>query len=71
LKRRHSAYGASSPNITQLLVAWGNGDERALEVLAPLVHQELHRLTTRYMAGERPGHVRQATALVNGAGVAI
>jgi RNA polymerase sigma factor (TIGR02999 family) len=55
----------SSHGITQLLVAWNNGDEVALEQLTPLVHAELHRLAKRYMAGERPGHVLQTTALVN------
>jgi RNA polymerase sigma factor (TIGR02999 family) len=52
-------------NITQLLVAWRAGDEAALEALAPLIHQELHRAAHRYMAGERPGHMLQTTALVN------
>jgi RNA polymerase sigma factor (TIGR02999 family) len=52
-------------NITELLVAWGRGDQGALDVLAPLVHQELHRLAARHMKGERPGHDLQATALVN------
>ena len=52
-------------NVTQLLVAWSGGDQAALEALTPLVHQELHRLAARYMAGERPGHILQATALVN------
>jgi RNA polymerase sigma-70 factor (ECF subfamily) len=52
-------------NITELLVAWGRGDQTALDGLTPLVHQELHRLAARYMAGERPGHILQATALVN------
>lgn len=52
-------------NITQLLVAWGNGDQAALEALAPCIQQELHRLASHYMAGERRGHVLQATALVN------
>jgi RNA polymerase sigma factor (TIGR02999 family) len=56
---------APEPNITQLLVAWGNGDRAAFERLAAAVHDELHRLATRYMAGERPGHVLQPTALVN------
>jgi RNA polymerase sigma factor (TIGR02999 family) len=55
----------STQEITQLLVAWNNGDTLALERLTPLVHAELHRLARRYMAGERPGHVLQATALVN------
>ena len=52
-------------NVTQLLVAWSNGDRAALEVLTPLIHQELHRLAARQIAGERPGHILQATALVN------
>jgi RNA polymerase sigma factor (TIGR02999 family) len=54
-----------SEEVTQLLRAWSNGDEGALERLAPLVHKELHRLARRYMAGERPGHTLQVTALVN------
>lgn len=52
-------------NITGLLVAWGRGDKAAFDALAPTLQQELHRLASRYMAGERPGHVLQATALVN------
>src|SRR5574341_1127140 len=55
----------STQEITQLLVAWNNGDAAALEQLTPLVHAELHRLAKRYMAGERQGHVLQTTALVN------
>lgn len=51
--------------ITQLLVAWGQGDAKALEVLTPHVEKELHRLAAHYMAGERPGHLLQTTALVN------
>jgi len=31
----------------------------------PLVYEELHRLARRYMAGERPGHTLQTSALVN------
>jgi len=53
------------PDITQLLVAWTNGDQAAFDRLAPAVHQHLHRLAAHYMAAERPGHVLQATALVN------
>jgi RNA polymerase sigma-70 factor (ECF subfamily) len=50
---------------TALLQAWGRGDPRALEELAPLVQQELHRLARRYMGREAAGHTLQATALVN------
>ena len=52
-------------NVTQLLVSWGGGDHAALEALTPLVHQELRRIAARCMAGERAGHILQATALVN------
>lgn len=51
--------------ITQLLLAWGGGDEAALEKLMPLVHSELKRLARRYMNRQRTGHTLQTTALVN------
>ena len=51
--------------VTALLVKWGQGDEAALERLIPLVHQELHAIARRCMAGENAGHSLQATALVN------
>ena len=56
---------ASTQEVTQLLLAWREGDEGALEQLVPVVHQELRRLAHRYMAGQRPGHSLQTTALVN------
>lgn len=56
----------SSPQeITELLVAWGNGDEAALEKLTPLVYQELRRLAGGYLKRERPDHTLQTTALVH------
>ncbi len=55
----------STHEITQLLVAWIRGDQAALEALSPLINQELHRLAKVYMAGERPDHLLQPTALVN------
>lgn len=51
--------------ITELLRAWSDGDQAAFEALAPLVHQELHRLARSYMGRERAGHTLQTTALVN------
>jgi RNA polymerase sigma factor (TIGR02999 family) len=54
-----------SQGITELLLAWNAGDEQALDRLMPLVHDELHRLARRYMAGQRAGHPLQTTALVN------
>lgn len=55
----------SPKGITGLLVAWGDGDQSALEQLAPLVQSELHRLAHHYMRRERPGHTLQTSALVN------
>ena len=62
---------SSSHKITQLLVAWKNGDESSLDRLVPLVHAELHRLARRYMGQEREGHLLQTSALVNEAYVRL
>ena len=51
--------------LTGLLQAWGQGDEAALQKLVPLVYDQLHVAARRYMAGERPGHTLQATALIH------
>jgi RNA polymerase sigma factor (TIGR02999 family) len=57
--------------VTQLLLAWSDGDKAALEELTPLVYAELRRLAERYMRRERPGHPLQTTALVNEAYVRL
>ncbi len=51
--------------VTRLLVAWGGGDQAALEELTPLVYGELRRLAHHYISRERPGHTLQTSALVN------
>ena len=62
----------ASPNdVTQLLVAWGNGDQAARDELMPLVYAELHRLAHRHIKRERPGHTLQTSALVNEAFVRL
>jgi len=55
----------SSHHITQLLRAWGEGDQSALEQLTPLVYEELRRLARRHMSRENEGHTLQATALIH------
>ena len=55
----------SAHEITQLLQAWGGGDDQALEKLTPLVYQELYQTAQRYMARERQDHTLQATALID------
>ncbi len=52
-------------DVTALLIEWRSGKECAADELMPFVHDELRRLARRHMAGERPGHLLQATALVN------
>src|SRR5215467_5907601 len=56
---------SSSHSVTRLLLSWRQGDAAALERLTPLVYQKLRRLARHYMAGQRPDHTLQATALVN------
>lgn len=51
--------------LTQLLIAWSQGDAAALEQLAPLVYAELRKLAHRYMSRERAGHTLQTTAVVH------
>lgn len=55
----------STTDVTQLLLAWGDGDEAAFERLVPMVHAELRRIARRQMGHERHDHTLQATALVN------
>ena len=51
--------------VTQLLVAWSQGDEKALAELVPIVEGQLRQIARRHMRQERPGHTLQTTALVN------
>jgi RNA polymerase sigma-70 factor (ECF subfamily) len=55
----------ASHEITQLLLAWREGDQAALDQLIPLVHAELYRRAKRYMGRERRGHTLQTTALIH------
>jgi RNA polymerase sigma factor (TIGR02999 family) len=61
---RRRPVGAAQ-DITQLLTAWCSGDTAAMEQLAPVLQQELHRVASWHLAGEHRGHILQATALVN------
>jgi RNA polymerase sigma factor (TIGR02999 family) len=51
--------------ITNLLKAWGGGDEAALRQLSDHVYAELRVMARRYMKNERAGHTLQTTALVH------
>jgi RNA polymerase sigma-70 factor, ECF subfamily len=51
--------------VTQLLLAWNEGDGSALDRLLQIVYAELYRIADNYLRRERPGHTLQATALIN------
>jgi len=54
-----------SNNVTNLLKAWSEGDQGALEELTPKVYLELRRMAAKYMRDEKAGNTLQATALVH------
>ncbi len=56
---------APQGEVTQLLQQWAAGESSALDHLAPLVFQHLHRIAQSYLLRERGGHTLQATGLVN------
>src|SRR5262250_1006685 len=55
----------SANEVTGLLIAWGNGDQAALDELIPLVYGELRRLAGSYMRRECQGNTLQTSALIN------
>jgi RNA polymerase sigma factor (TIGR02999 family) len=63
--------GGESAQITQWLIAWGDGHRDALDRLIPVLYKDLRRLAGRYMQHEPAGHPLQATALVHEAYVRL
>jgi RNA polymerase sigma factor (TIGR02999 family) len=61
----NEAQATDNAEVSGLLRAWSEGDRAALDRLTPIVYDELRRLASRYMRGERTGHSLQTTALVN------
>lgn len=55
----------ASPEITQLLIAYGEGRHEALDQLFPIVYDNLKRLAHNRMRHERPGHTLNTTGLVH------
>lgn len=56
---------ASELPITEVLRAWEQGDDGALERLLPMVYTELRSIAARHLRAERSGHTLQPTALAN------
>ncbi len=57
--------------VTELLEAWGDGDQAAAEQALPYVYDELRSLARVYFSRERRGHTLQPTALVHEAWVRL
>jgi len=55
----------AAENVTQLLLAWGRGDESARDQLIPLVLDTLRRIARRQLRAERAGHSFETNALIN------
>lgn len=51
--------------VTEILKAWCQGDESAVERLFPLVYDDLRRRAAAALRPERPDHTLTPTALVN------
>jgi len=55
----------TNPDITQLLIDYGEGNEEALEDIIPILYSELKRLAHVRMRNERPDHTLNTTGLVH------
>jgi RNA polymerase sigma-70 factor, ECF subfamily len=51
--------------VPELLERASGGDESALNVLVPVLYDELHRIATRHLSHERATHTLQPTALIH------
>ena len=54
-----------SDNVTQLLIELSKGDRDAVDLLLPVIYDELRKLAANYLRRERPDHTLQPTALVH------
>ncbi len=54
-----------STDVTQLLLAYTDGDREALDRLLPLVYEHLKRLAHARLCEERPDHTLNTTGLVH------
>ena len=58
-------------DITQLLIAWGDGRREALDDLMPIVYADLRRMAAGHMRREAADHALQPTGLVHEAYVRL
>jgi RNA polymerase sigma factor (TIGR02999 family) len=60
-----SAGPTPQQEVTNLLFEWKQGNKAAMDLLTPLVYNELRRLAERYLRNERSAATLQPTALVH------
>lgn len=52
-------------NVTQMLLAFSEGDRSAMDKLLPVIYEELHRLASHYMRRQPSEHTLNTTALIH------
>ncbi len=52
-------------DITRLLSDLSSGDKKAVDLLMPMIYNEMHQLAHMHLRGERRNHTLNATALVH------
>lgn len=55
----------ATPDTAQLLERFRKGDQSVLNDLVAVLYDELHRIASRHLRGERNSHTLQTTALVH------
>lgn len=60
-----SAMAAKLDSVTDLLIAWGRGDQTALDRLMPKVYEEARKIARFKLTAERKDHTLDSAALVN------
>src|SRR5215470_4680689 len=55
----------AAQDVTRLLIAWSNGDSKALDELMPIVYRKLQQMARHQLGRERHNHTLQSKALVN------
>jgi RNA polymerase sigma factor (TIGR02999 family) len=56
---------SAGEQVTRLLIEWKRGNKEAVDLLVPIVYDEMRRLAQGYLRDERSAKTLQPTALVN------
>jgi RNA polymerase sigma-70 factor, ECF subfamily len=56
---------SAGEEVTRLLIEWKQGNQRAIDLLIPIVYDEMRRLAQNYLRDERTADTLQPTALVH------